>query len=118
VYSNKIDNKCLNDLLELKRIRKGYKRTGPPWYFENVIGNLDVFAGFPVRIEQARIVKFSAKKIRSSELTPVELAASCIQIFVPLSVQHCAMVLYILRNLTPKIVSNHTKCAIVITIYW
>ena len=85
VYSNKIDNKCLNDLLELKRIRKGYKRTGPPWYFENVIGNLDVFAGFPVRIEQARIVKFSAKKIRSSELTPVELAASCIQIFVPLS---------------------------------
>ena len=37
------------------------------------------------KYEQVRIVKFSAKKIRSSELTPVELAASYIQIFVPLS---------------------------------
>ena len=93
VYSSKVDPRTQADLQTLKRIRRGWRRTATPWLYQCILGDMDIFAGFPVHILEAKLVKVSAKIYKQSAIETLTvnyteiLEPDTVRIAVPLSEQ-------------------------------
>lgn len=85
-YTNSIAPDLLNELSDLKKIRKGYRQGAEPWYYSLVLHDLPAFTGFPAVINSAKLCKVSVKKYKKDPQEQSWQASSgTIRVIIPLT---------------------------------